>query len=294
MPFWFVKNPEVKSVHFDEGWSCKKIRLNQVNAIYKQKWNKATTTMLQIESSLVPASLKVLSRTNLQLKEFLWTAATSGVGYVVYQTIFDVSDLDDQDIFLYQDAGVLGEAISEPISIAVSHENVLLYQYKNSFNKEDTAWTTGLTLSFFCESDIQDYEPKVEKNDFVNQVHDTTLIDGTTYREFQLKIGDTKNGRSGVAEYVLEILNKIFNCDSVLINGIGYTAKTGSEIKVTRVPTYPLVGGTLDITPSKNTGSLEFQDMSPQMNAIVTTYNIETGFFGPAAIVPIIEVEENG
>lgn len=292
-PFKMVKNNG--GIHFDDQWACLQIREHQIKAIYKQKWIKSVTTKLQVESSAMPDNLLLKNKYFGTVKQFVWTAVVTATGYAIYETTFDISDVDDDTYFLYQKSPVLGEeAVSEPILSASSHINVLKFRYKNSFNKDDVAWTTGLIMTFMCEADIQEFEPELEEVDFVNQVNDTVNLDATASRMFQLYIGDTKNGTSGVAPYVVDILNRIFACDWIEIQGMQYNNKTGSKFKTTRNRNYSLIGASIDLVPRFNLASLEFVDTTPLPVGFIAAYNIETGFFGPGSVLPIIEVEENG
>jgi len=301
MPFKFVPY-NMTGMHFDSKWYCKQIRSFELKAFYKQKWIKSVTTPLQIESSLTPDNLKLVDSTGAVVKQFIWVVKVTATNYKIYETTFDVSDKADGTYFLYQRVAfgdINWETISEPIAVASAHTNVILFKYSNSINKDDVAWTTGLRLTFMCEADIQDYEPSGEETDYVNQNADTETLDGIATRSFQLYIGDTKNGVSGVPPYMVDILNRIFlGCDKILIsddntNWRQYDNKSQSKFKVTRTRGYPLIGASLDLVESQNLQSLEFADTTPLAAGIVTMFEMQTGFFGPAGLVNVTEVEEN-
>jgi hypothetical protein len=223
-------------------------------------------------------------------------------GYNIYETIYDVTDIGEDTYFLYQTVSLsatLYEFISEPILSVSTFPNILMFRYKNSFNKDDTAWTTGLEMIFMCEADIQDFEPEADETDFINQIQDTVNLDSIPSRMFQLYVGDARYNYSGVAPYILDILNRIFACDYISIGRPGgkmmqYNNKSGSKWRVTRNRNYPLIGGAIDLVPRFNSQSQEASVTTPLPEGFIAAYNIETGFFGPGSIMPIIEVEENG
>ena len=290
MPFKFVKNA-VTSIHFGEMWACEQIRSHQIKAKYRQKWNKADTTKLQCESSLFPDQLQLRNLYNGIVKTFDWLPVVDGITYKLYETTYDVSDVPDGVYFLYQPITLMGwKYLSEPIHIATSWPNTLLFRYRHTYNKDDVGWTTGIECKFRCEADIQDYEPDTERNMYKNQIKSTTLLDSIAGDQFQLYVGDAP----GVAEWVVWKLDRIYTCNKVFANDKQYSAKQGSSIKMTRNRNYSLVGASLDIVPTTNSQSLEFADSTPLFGGIITAYNIETGFFGPSGIVPVLEVEENG
>lgn len=284
-------------IHFDDQLYCKQIETFQIRALYQQKWRKSLTTKLQVEASTAPNSLLLINKFTQTIKTFAWTNVFTGNGYNIYETTFNVADVTDGVYHLYLKvvAGALTwETLSEPIRIGSSFENLLYIKYKNSFNKDDVAWTTGIEMLFQCEMDIQDFDPEVEETDFVDQTHDTVNLDAVPSRMFLLNVGDTRDAKSGVPPYMIDILNRIFACDYVNIEGKQYNNKSGSKFKITRIKTYPLIGASLEIVERFNSQSLEFSDNTPLPDGFIAAYNIETGFFGPGSVLPIIEVEENG
>lgn len=297
MPFQFIKNG-LDSIHPDEMWAFEHIRSHQIKVDYKQKWKRGTKTFIQCESTIAPNNLQVKNKYGATVKTFTWLVAIDAGTYKVYYFEFDIDDLPDDYYFLYQviTAGALTwKLITEPIALANSWENTLLFEYKNSFDRDDVFWFPTMVCRFFCEADIQDYEPDTERNNYLNQIKSTTLLDSFPGEAYQLYIGDTRYGRSGVTDYIIKKLDRIFCCDTVLINDKQYAAKTGSNFKITRNRNYPLIGASLDIVPSVNESSTQFADTTPVFDfGIITAYNIETDFFGDDAIVPVLEVEENG
>lgn len=295
MPFKFVKNAVV-SMHFGEMWQCEQIRAHQMKVKYKQKWQKADTTKLQCESSTYPDDLQLRNIYGGTEKTFAWAPVVDGINYKLYETAFDVSDVNDGVYVLYQHISLLGwKYLSEPIHIATSWPNTALFRYRHTYNKDDVGWTTGIECKFRCEADIQDYEPDTERNSYKNQIKSTTLLDAVPGDQFQLYVGEPP----GVAEWVVWKLDRIFCCNRIFIlRNAGeserqYTAKQGSSIKINRNRNYSLVGASLDIVNVTNSQSLEFADTTPMFAGLVTAYNIETGFFGAHYDVPVLEVEEN-
>lgn len=297
-PFRMVPFTGSDSLHFDTSHYCHQIREHQIKVPYQQKWIKSVTTPLQVEAGSAPDPILLLNRNGATVKTFTWTLSAFGPNYGIYQTTFDVSDIGEDVYYIYL-KHILGDTLSEPIMSVQNYPNVLMFRFKNSFNKDDVAWTTGLEMIFMCEADIQDWEPDNEEDDYINQVHDTVNLDGVPFSLYQLYIGDTRYNKSGVAPYIVDILNRIFSCDFISIGRPGglmkqYNNKSGSKFRITRNRNYPLIGASLDIVDRFNSQSLEFTDTTPLPDGFIAAYNIETGFFGPGSVLPIIEVEENG
>lgn len=290
-PFKMVPATSSPGIHFDDAWAGQQIRSFEKIAYYKQKWKKADTTKLQIESSLAPEDLKVYNSSAAVVKSIAWTVVHTEVNYKIYELTFDISDLAEGVYFIYQRVtlgGIDWKTISEPIHSKTSWANTLLIIYKHSFNDYDMAWTTGIAMKFRVEAAIMEPDFKRERTDYINQVHDTVTLKAIPFREFVLQVGKAP----GVAPWVGDLLNRIFCCDDIDIEGMKYQAKSGSECKITRFKNYPLIGWSQEIVPAVNKQSLQFSTTDELAPGLVAAYNIQTGFFGGPADVPIIEVEQ--
>lgn len=288
-PFKFVPATNSPGVHFDDDWSCEQIKSFERRSYYQQKWKKSETTKLQMESSLAPEKLKVYDKNRTKVKEFTWTAVLTATGYKIYEVTFDISNLPEGMYWLYQQVtfgSIDWAAISEPIHSKTSWSNTHLFTYSNSYNKDGVGWTTGIEMKFRCEAGIMDFEPDAEISSYIDQTRDSEILDGVPYRKFKLYIGKAP----GVAPWVLDLLNRIFLCDSVDIDGKTYTRNNGAKWDVSRAKGNPLIGGSLEIVEGTNLFGLNFSETTPIENGLVIAYNIETAFFGPGSLVPVIEV----
>lgn len=293
LPFKFLPNTATPGIHFDDDWACEQIRDYQKRVYYNQKWLRAYTTKLQITSTLEPDSLKLLDNTGAFVKSFAWTLAAIGVGGEnAYECTYDVTDvLTDGYYYLYLKCELLSvkfEAISEPIYIKDYHRNVRPWIYRHSENDFGMIWTTGIQMTFMCESDIPatSYKPDRDRNSYVNQTHDVATVQAYPYQTAKLFIGEAK----GVAPYIPDIANRILCCSYVKFAGLQIETPENGKFDITEVKGYPLVAASIEVMPARNLSSLQFvsEDVTP---GVVTTYNLDTGFFGTANIVRITEIE---
>jgi hypothetical protein len=291
-PFKMVPSTDTPGMHFDDDWHSEQIRDWEMKMYYQQKWETADTTKLQIESSIAPETLKVLDRHGAIVKTFTWTAVLTETYYKIYETTFDISDLDEGVYYLHQQVtfGALDwNYVSEPISMKAEWPRTLLFTFSNSFNDQDIAWTANdLEMKFRCEADIQEPDFPRDRAAYVNQTRNITNLSGIPYRTFKLVIGDAP----GVAPYVVDILNRIFCCDSIDIEGLAYQSDEGSKWEINRIKGIPTIGASIDIAPEVNKTSQQSSDTTPLAPGIVMAYNIETAFFGPGSLVPVVDIEE--
>lgn len=287
--------------HFDLRWFKDQRLPNSVNVYYKQKWYRALTTPIQIESMIPPTPVKIYNAYGDIVKTINWSTLFSGVNYNIYQFIFDISDQPEGTYFIYFTISLLSfnhACISEPILSKNSFGSLpmAVFQYWNSFNDFDVAWTLMTSrMIFVCEGCIPPNQmlPKRNATSYANQSYNVKVLSGSPYRLHQLCIGGTKLDL-GVAPYVLDIANRIFDCDNIFINEKKFAANVGAEWKKTDQSDYPLVTGNIDICEADNLSSLQFSDTTPLAPGIVTGYDLDTSVFGPGSVVPILEVQENG
>jgi hypothetical protein len=279
------------TVHFDDSLTVQRLRSYEFRTYYRQKWVRSDTTKLQMQSSLAPDAMKVYDVQAHLVKSLSWTAVYTATDYKIWELTFDLSDLPEGVYFTYQKVALLGitwEAFSEPIHSKNSWPNTLLIEYKNSFNDFGVAWTTGLTMKFRVEADIKEPDFKSDRTDYANQVRRVSTLKNVPCRVFRFNVGEAP----GVSPYIVDILNRIFGCDWIQIEGKFYQADLDAKWEKNQPKNYPLMGASLDIVEAEAVDSLSFSDTTPLAPGIVTAYNIETALFGGPAIVPILDVEK--
>lgn len=300
-PIKFTEFTDTNENHFDLRWTKDQRLPNAVKAYYKQKWYRSLTTPIQIESTIPPTTVKIVDPFGAVVKTINWDTIFVGTNYNIYQFIFDISDIAAGTYFIRFDVTKLSfdrKIVSEPIMSADSFGSIpmLVFQYWNSFNDFDIAWTLlpDTRMIFCCEGCIPANQmlPKRNATSYANQDNRVKVLSAVPYRLHQLYVGGTKLD-IGVAPYVLDIVNRIMDHDSVYINEKAFVANVSAEWKKTDILDYPLVTGALDICEAGNRGGLNFSDSTPIAPGIVVGYDLDTAIFGAGTVVPILEVQEN-
>ena len=287
-PLKWLPNTATPEAGFDDDWAFNQIKSFESKAQYYQKWQIGDYTDIQIESSIPPSDLKIYDCSGEVLSiEFTAVANGDELGVRVYQAHINIDTLPVNKVYYFyfkaEFLNVLYEAISEPVRLQTLWPGTLLFTYRNSFNDFGVAFTpTGVKFSFRCEAGIMDFQPENDTADYIDQIHNLEDLSGTPYRTFKLYIGDER----GVAPWVLDLLNRIFVCDYVIIRrnvteyGQQYSKNNGAKWEVNRVKPWPLYGGSLEIIPTKNKSGLQFTSTSSVAAGLVTAYDIDTNFFG--------------
>lgn len=282
-------------IHFDDSWTFEQRKTWQSKTRYFQKWVKSEKTFLQIESSVAPDPLKILNVDRSIAKSINWVAKVVATGYTIYELEFDVTDLTtDRKYFNYQkiEGGpIKWEAISECIWVKDNWPETIAFKYKNSYNSQDVAWSTGIEMLFRCEAWISPLiEPKRVRSDYTNQKRNVETLSSVPYRIFKLYIGGTSQD-IGVPPWVIDLMNRILSCDSVEMSGKKYQSDAGSEWEIGKTNTWSLMTGIIDIVESKAQNSLHFNDDTTAGKSILVVYQIKTKFFGGEQLVQVTDSE---
>ncbi len=293
-PIKFVPNTLTPGAHFDDKWMYEQIKSFETKVNYYQKWQVGDNTPVQVESTILPDDLKIYDCSGVvKLIAFAKTADGLDLGTNIYEAVVNLDDLPANKVYYgYIKAsygGVSFEAISEPIRLQTLWPGTLNFAYKNSVNNYGVAFTTGIEFNFRCEAGIMDFNPDADNSDYIDQIHNVEQLAGTPYRTFKLYIGDEK----GVAPWVLDLLNRVFVCDHVEIEGMLYSKNDGAKWEINRVKPWPLYGGSLEIIPSKNASGLQFMSDIDISEGLVIAYDIDTNFFGQVATDEHITEIEN-
>lgn len=294
-PFKFVRWGST-GIHFDDQWTRNQIHTYEMKVYYKQKWRRQVKTKLQVEASVAPQNLEYYDERGNMVKSTAWANVFATPNYSIYEVEVDFTTLPPGTYFLYvyaEDGINLYPYLSEPIDVKDNQPRTLLFEYNNYYNAHGVAWTTGIKMKFVCEAGLGKMTPKGERTSHVNQVFDVATLNGVATREIDLLVGTAV----GVAPYVPDILNRIFKCSRVVIEGMQYQAAPDAEVEINYIKGSRLVGGRLAIVPAFNNDSLEYNDAAGSgilPPGVVTAYNIETAFFGPGSLVPILDIEQQG
>lgn len=273
---------QVAGAHFDDDWSYNQIKLFERKVFYYRKWKRVEdTTPFQIRATQLPSAIKVLDCSGAIKKSIDFTQKLAGsLGYNIYEAVIDIDDLPDGIYYLYSKTQVLTvyfEFISEPIHLKSAWPNTLSFEYYNSVNDFDVTFITGLKYKFRCEAGIMDFQPESDAVDYVDQLHNVELLSAVPFRTFKLYIADEK----GVAGWVLDVLNRLFCCDKVIIQGKEFIKPASNKWEINRQKGYPLFGASIEIVEAENLTSLQITSIGDALvPALVAGYNIETDFFG--------------
>lgn len=288
-PFKFYQNTSTPGEGFDADWAYNQIKSFETKVSYPQRWQIGDETAFQISSTIAPLDLQVYDCKGTIVKTIPWAAVLIDPSVTVYECIVNLDSISNQRYYFYFEATLLLTSfkwVSEPIEKRTLWPNTKVFSYYNSSNNFGVYFTGGYNPKFRCEAGIMEFNPGRERTSFIDEIHDVKTLSAIPYREFKLYIADEK----GVAEWVIDLLNRIYCCDHVEINSFQYETTEGSKWNINRIKGYPLVGAEIDITESKNRYSNQ-QSAGSVNPGLVTGYTFSPFFGTSVTPVQIIEIE---
>ena len=298
-PFKMIPETDTPGIHFDDDWMSARILSFQTKKCYHQKWLKKLATKFQIRSTIVPEVLKAYNKNREVVDTFSFSSvADLPDGGKIYEcTVNFEQAFDDGNtiVWLYLEAtqGLTSfKFISEPIELFQQRDNLLIFQFWNSFNDWRTVFTLGFKPYFIIEAGITDYEPGRSVGKYVNEVRDTVTLSATPYRKFKLNIGEAP----GVADWAMDAMNRILCCDTVLIShredllGKAYETPDGAQWEIKREKEWPMIGASIDLVEKYNLYSVQ-QNSGAITPGIVIGYSLDSPWSG-GSFAPIQVIDE--
>lgn len=114
--------------------------------------------------------------------------------------------------------------ISEPFMILPKHPGTLLIQYKHRHFREGMIFETGIEPSIRIKGILEMLDPESTDVSFEDQIADMVTLKSTPYRVWRLHIEQ-------IPDWMIVILNYIFGCSSVKIDGIAFSKNKEAKIE---------------------------------------------------------------
>lgn len=191
------------------------------------------------EFSGVTPTINGIASSYYMLTDFqVWSNIASGIYYLSIEIAFS-----DSTTVLY---------LSEPLSVEEKHENTVLIEYQNSYNKDNILFEQ--TYQKFClrVPGAMKLSPVSTKNVFQDQGYSSVLLSGTAYRKWDFTFGGEGNY---LPEYMFDMLNHIFAIDHIRIDGKNFTVIDDSSLELENVDLYPLTTAKISLGEAENMDS---------------------------------------
>ena len=248
----------------NDNWDYFKTPAWETGQNYCQKWEKTDTIRIHfavLDTLSVEATPTLALHdgcgdfvSGLDVSEIILNAA----GYNWYEAVADLSLITAGKYLLVLGGAVDGATItfySEPVEIAADFENTLLFEYTHDENDFDLIFVPGSpepnrTFYFRVEGGFASdgLKPSSKDSMYIDQTHNAQMLSSVPFDVVTLTIG---NG-AGVPNWIAQKINRIFSCNSVIINGVAYCKNEGAKMEAVRGADYASAGWKVDLVYNQN------------------------------------------
>jgi hypothetical protein len=271
--------PQYLSRAMDDYLFTNRIRTDQTELSYKQKWTVHDAIPLQFETNFDPIQIDVIDCTGhvyFSVNAVKRSQNKNIPGYYAYEVNLSLAALSEGTYYLYMTLGGTTLMISEPFEVG-DGAGTILFEYNNSAYHADILFQTGIMLRFRVEGVLKNFDPSSERTSYRDQRLNPTVLKSVPFRSWELHIGKDY----GVPDWVADKLNWIFSCDNVLIDGKPYAVLEDSKIEGADIhPMYPMRSYTIKIQEGINRASkIVGVAVDPNKRIFVAAF-VDTTIFG--------------
>lgn len=282
-----------------------RINVWQEKVYYKQKVKTSDTHFFQFESNFSPIQLDLY---NVLYKDPVVTVVMAQVGtnprmpgWYIYQAAISYAGLEDGCYYIELSPGTnpADQQVGEPMSVqAKTDEATIYYEYKHSHFHGDVIFETGIQFSFRVEGARGKLYPVSDDTFYRDQKLNPFQLSSKPHGSFDLSMG----GSFGIPDWVVQRINWIWSCDSVMINGKSFAKDTGSNngsqgIQINEQEDYPLYGLTMLVAEGINRASKIISPTVDPNKRLMVAHQIDGTLFGDLSInvgdnlIPINAIE---
>lgn len=293
-----VQLPQYLTKHFDDYWASEQLQPFETVVSFKQKWQTSDTIYLQFESNFASIQMTAI---DCEQNVLLTQAATQVrankylPGYYVYEITLSLAPFSPGTIWLKLSLGLGSKLmISEPIDVAETWPETILFQYSNSKYHGDIIFETGIVFGFRCEAVIRRLDPANERTAYRDQKLNPSTLKVRPFRAWELGIGHKR----GIPDWVIDKMNWIWSCDNVTLDGKPFAVLEDSKFEDKEIhPQYPFRHWTLNIQEGINRASKIVGVDVDSSKKLLIVYQIDGTIFGDLSeqagsnLVPITSIE---
>lgn len=168
-------------------------------------------------------------------------------------------------------------------------ENSICHEYSNSRFHADVVFETGMVFQYRIFGNFGFLNPERKDEFYKNQPLSPVLLSSKVSRQYPLNYGDN----SGITDDEVDLINRIWSCDNVTIDGKPFCLADGSKFEFTTIDRYPKRGLKVIVEEGENRNSKVV--IIGQNSELQFTYGImvdkkvfgDTGNQGSSNAVPV-------
>lgn len=295
VPLGFIKADYYKNNTMDQDLYRNRIQAWIDTSDYTAPRQNDEPIPFQCQSgSLSPCSVQVLNNLGQDVGSPInipsITDPAINVPQLLFQGLIPVNTLSDGIYYFLLSVGTgpaTGQFISEGIYIKADWDyNTIRFDYSNTTNKLAAIFTSNPGFNIRVHGQINRYTPKSKFTTFIDQPQDIDLLNAIPYDTWRLEIGRS----SGIPDYMMRKIARIFDLDTVLIDGDQYTRDGEAQWEKQNFPGQPKEYLSLDIRRAKNIDAITLNTSGQLTSDMEGGYTLDPQAFGAGPTQPLIEV----
>lgn len=256
---------------------------------YFQKWQFNDAIFQQFVSNVAPIKIQTFDCNGLKVGASLQFTQKQQNRFVpgmyIYEGNLALNFITKKGRYRFEIT--IGDPIlktleSDWVDIAPLWDNTVLIEFTNSFYYADAVFGTGWNPNIRVEGWFKDEAPASKDEIYTDQVYNQTMIFSDPFRVRQFIIGPG----SGVPDWMPQKLNWILGCDSVFIDGRGFTKADSAQFKAQDLDVnYPYRGWSINLQDSLRRSSKVFPiDPTAGGKKLLVALNVETQGFADTTL----------
>jgi hypothetical protein len=248
---------------------------------YLQPWNNTDTFPIHFMADFGPHNILVKDLDGILITTIAVPAISTSQDdptLKIFQANVSCSLIGNGEYRFYLESGITDKLIlqSNRQDICTRHKHSLLLEYFHYQYHEGVVFETGVKFRFRVEGSNKYKTPASIGEDFEDQTLDDLTLDAKAYRIYELIIGDSY----GVPPYVIDIVNLIFTCSDVKIDGKGFKKPIDNKWEPNEQDGYPLKGWKTELRQSVNRNTRIYDNNDPQNSKVSIAINADSKGFG--------------
>lgn len=291
--------PKYFTKHFDDFKFSERGYDWEQEADYSDPWQTTDIIYLQFESTFDPIIVSLVNgygQTVISLPALIGLPNKYVSGLYAFEVEMSLANLEEGCYYLQVEAGS-GDTQEIYISgcqcIKNEHRNSIILEYWNTRSKGDVLFETGIQFQKRFLGHIGKLEPVRKDEMYKDQLYNPAILSNVSARQWPVFFGD----EFGLPDDAIDLINRIWGCDNVLIDNKPFGITEGGKIEFTEIDSnYRKRGVKIIVEEGVNRNSSIFSpnvDTTKKLfHAVVVDANVfgDTSNQGSSNAVPLITV----
>lgn len=277
-------NPKYHTRHLEQAFFSDRILPWQQRETFLQRWQTTDIINLQFSSAFDPIVVQLTNTDDVVVASAVMVRkvpSRNNPGFFCYEASLSLAGIATGcyrlRLLLGASGPMQGYARSDWFGVSDAPlANTILLEYSHNRHHEDVMFETGIIFQYRTGGHLDRYLPGSSQNVYTDQLENPTLLSSRPFNQFEVFFND----EFGTTDDQIDLLNRIWTCKSVSIDGKYFTAVDGGKMEFVETELQPKRGVKMKVQESLNRPSnIIGVDIDPTKK-ILATVNVDAATFG--------------